>query len=667
MHARFLRLVLLPALVLNLLAYGLISTFFQPQAVHAQAYVVNSDPIDGSTISSAPHTIRIFFNDSISPLSTSAVRYVKNGDLVNLSSHSSISASNRQEIDISLPTDAPQGSYLVSWTAISTVDGRTTYGSIGFNVGSSSLGLSGQVILGPSSSTDFAGIRSLDLLGLLSVAWEWLVLAALVFWIGILVIERLVLVRTARSTALLDRARRQSLPLQWLCLSAMLIGEVITLLLREVHVTRALYNGTLDFSALGPFLSQTVYGWLWLLRIVLLLLISGLLWWFSRPYQRQLQTSPQQVTRADSLRTTGKRPSSGSLKSQVEVVDRPSRPPVRVVEPQGKLYTRGMTQGLLLLTLLLVITYALTSTPLAQSRIPVMFLNGLSLLAQGTWLGGTVYLGYIIIPLLATIEGDGGAELLVALLRNLTPYLVGGVLVELGSLVFLGETTIPTLASLSSDPYGRTLLVSIALDSVILLLALYIVLVMRPGITRRAVLLPVVDAELPARRTRQSALERQTRNLKYLISIQTVLGAGILLCAALMLFFAPPIVFPPITYANQPVSSATSTPVQTQQAGGLSVTLQFSPAHANALNTVTVHIVTTQGTVVTNAHVQLTITMQTMNMGVTQQTANNNGSDYTASFPASDAFSMSGVWNIRVTIQQPGQATVTMTFPVPVA
>ena len=665
MHARFIRLVLLPALVLNLLAYGIIVTIFEPQAAHAQAYVIGSDPVDGSTVSTMPKHIRIFFDASISTLSNATLLYVKNGDFVPVQGQSFVSPSDQHEMDIPVPDNSPQGSYFVRWTAISTLDGHTTYGSIGFDFGTSSLGIPGQVVLGPSSSNDLA-VRNLDFLGTLSVAWEWLVQVALIFWLGILVTERLVLVQTERATPLLDRVRRQSLPMQWLCLSAILVGEVVTMLLREVHVTRALYDGTLDFSALVPFLTQTVYGRVWLVRVLLLLIALGLFWWQSRPYQKQQGSSNSSTSRSGSPRLHRERSTTGSQKPATEIMERPSRPPTSITSMQERLYTRGSTITWFVLAVLLLCTYALTGIQVSQLQANEMVYSGFSLLAQGIWFGSLAYLGYILLPLVPTIGGDSNAEVVASFLRKQTPYLVAAIVIEVSCMLFMIEGTIVQWNQWLTDPYGRALLISSVFIVLMLLLTLYTLLIVRPRLARQAALLPVVDVELPARRARQTALERSTRGLKQLVSIQALLGAAVLLCAALMTFYSPPIVYPNVHYSNPPANTTTGTPVQTQSANGLTVTLQVSPGRVNTTNTVTLHIKDSSGTPVTNAHVKMITNMQLMDMGTALQNATANGATYTASFTASDAFSMSGKWDVRVIIQRAGHTDVTMTFSVPI-
>src|SRR5437660_4798983 len=121
------------------------------------------------------------------------------------------------------------------------------------------------------------------------VAWDWLVLLALTFWVGILAMEWLVISwaagnRTGTGNALVlpDQIARQSMPLQWLCLAALLVGEVITLILRTTLLTQGLGGGGIDPGALGQLIIATSYGYLWLVRIVCIIAALGLLRWTTR-------------------------------------------------------------------------------------------------------------------------------------------------------------------------------------------------------------------------------------------------------------------------------------------------------------------------------------------------------------------------------------------------
>jgi len=666
-HMRYLKLVLLPALLLNIVIYCVAVVVLQPQTALAHAYVVGSDPVDGSTVTVVPKIVRIYFNANISSISVARVLYVQSSEYVMIQTHSTLATNDMRELDTYLPTNLTGGSYFIRWTAIANDDGHTTFGSIGFDVGRSSTGVQGTPTLGPSSSNCVGNtcendIRRLDVLGILAVAWEWLVLAALTLWIGILITERVILARAEHVTDLLDRARRRALPLQWLCLSALLVGELVTLALRSVHVTRALNNGVLDFSALPTLLTDTFYGHLWLVRMILLVLALVLLWQMTKPRQQEerehsaqriahsTRTGPLRLQQASSLA-----PTTGSIK----VV------PLSTITAPLQRYT-----GLwLLLAVSVVCTYALTENAVSviQPHASAIVLTGLLLLTQSVWFGGFAYLGYVVLPLLSIVDLNSNTETIVSFLRRMTPFIVGSIGVQFVSLLFLSETTINAPHLLLDDPYGRSLLVRLVLMALVLSVILLILFVVRPKLMRQTLLLPVVNTELPARRTRQSALERTTRTLKALVNIQAWLSGGVLLCAALMSFYAPPIVFPAISYANPPATT-TGTPdntnTQQQKVGDFTVGLQVLPGRATTANTVTVSITDAKGKSVTNAKVRLVVNMQGMDMGTAIKQANTKSATYVATFAPGEAFSMSALWNIEIRFQVPGQAAQKASFQV---
>lgn len=628
----------------------------QPVAL-AHAFVIGSDPVDGSTISNAPRVVRIFFDAPISPASIAHV-FTPDERIVD-AARSSISASNPRELDTPLiaPDRLPEGSYTVRWTALASVDGRTTHGVIGFNVGQSSSGLSGETILGPSTSNI---MPVLDLTSVLAVAWEWLVLMALTFWVGILVTEGLILDRVERTAALFVHTRKQARPLQWLCLSALLVGEIITLVLRGAQLSQVLNGGGLDLAALWHILTQTTYGYLWFARMALILSALGLLWWTSR-----------QQSNTGRARQAG-RPGGRfrQVRQRVTQEQNPAKeePLEDDMTTTGSISWKRYTVVWLLLAGLILFTLALSgdAAALAQPHISAIILDWLYLAARCIWFGSLAYLGYVLLPLLAVGEADHNAEVLTTLLRRFRPLMLGAAGVLLVSGLYLAEGSLTTAQQLISDPYGRTLLVACVFVAIMLLLSAYALFVLGPKLTRQAALLPVVDAEMPAKRTRQLALEQTVRRLKQALSVQSWLGAGVLFCAALMAFFAQPIVFPAINYAQSSANTTTSPTtqiVQTQQVGNLSITLQVLPGRVDYVNTVIVTM-TDSGIPVTDAQVQITTNMDLMDMGTAHETVKGGNPTYIATFDKNAAFSMFGVWDIRLNIQRPHRAPVQVTFPV---
>lgn len=656
MHQRFFTHVLLPALLLGILA-NICLNALRPPAALAHAFVIGSDPIDGSTIARAPEVVRIFFNASISPISTAHVYVIsQDGQLQDVSaSHSTVAGNNLRELDTPLQTPLPQGGYEVKWTAVANDDGYTTFGLIGFNIGHSSTGLSGVSTLGPSTSNNVQAARTLNLIGVLTVAWEWLVLVALTFWVGILVMERFFLTETERSASLLELVKKQALPVQWLCLAALLVGETVILILRATAMTQILHDGSIDLGVLGPLLTQTNYGHLWLLRTALLLLALGLLWWTSRTRRDTAlaQETPQAVTRSGPL------PSSTSQEQNI-----PGSTPKE--EGASRMQQR-YTSVWMLLAGLIVFIQALTSDAeqVAQLRGSAIVFDWLYLVAQCTWFGGLAYLGFVLLPL--TLRSDSAAEILAAFLRRFTPLILGSIGVLLISGLFLSESTVSNAQQLLSDPYGRTLLIAIILIAVIILLSAYTFLILRPKFIRQAVLLPVVNAELPARRARLFALEQTERNMKQLLGVQTTLCAAVLLCIAFMSFYAPAIVFPNITYSNPSLPANSTENIQTKQVGNLSLSLQLLPGRVDAANTLVVIINDLNDKSVTDAQVRFTINMETMDMGTTSIMTKGGNPLYVASLRKGKGFSMAGLWDIGVVVQRPGQPPVKTNFQVMVS
>lgn len=675
-----------------LLAFEWLPLLSRAPVAFAHAFVIGSDPVDGSTVSTAPTVVRIFFNEEISSASIAHV-FTPDGHIVD-AARSSIPATNPRELDTPLttPGELPQGGYTVRWTALANDDGYTTHGVIGFNIGHSSVGLPGQTILGPSTSNV---LPQLDLFGILMVAWDWLVLLALTFWVGILAVGGLVVARPESqqaSSGVIHKESRQeeselytetspmlivpvsSIPLQWLCLMALLVGEFITLILRATFLTQGLGGSGINLGVLDQLVIETNYGHLWLVSIVCIGIALGLLWWTTREHDR-IDNTPgtrrpksrfshmrQQVAQGADVTVLDE----DAKKAAVEELGTSSVSATagEVVLPRWYTIVGLALAGLILLTM----AFSSDEAQLAQPHVSAVVLNWLYLVAQSLWFGGLACLGYVLLPLLPGDKPDHRGEILASLLQRLIrPMLaIFGVLLVSG--LFLSESSLTSAQQLINDPYGRALLVKLILIILMFVLSVYTLFIIRPNLARQALLLPVVEAELPTRRVRQSALQRTERRLKQLLAIQSWLGGGVLLCAALMTFYAPPIVFPVANYtpaaSTSAASPATTSNAQTQKVGNLSVTLQVLPGRVDYANTVVITINDSDGNPVTDAQVQLTTNMEVMDMGTAHATVKGGNPTYIAVFNKDAAFSMFGAWDISVRIERPNQAPVQTVFKV---
>jgi methionine-rich copper-binding protein CopC len=103
------------------------------QQVLAHAVLVNADPVPNSIVNTPPKEVWILFSEPIEPafsqiqvFSQSGQR-VDNGDLT-------VANSDNTALSVSLPLLA-EGTYLVNWRVLSTVDGHATSGTFPFGYG----------------------------------------------------------------------------------------------------------------------------------------------------------------------------------------------------------------------------------------------------------------------------------------------------------------------------------------------------------------------------------------------------------------------------------------------------------------------------------------------------------------------------------------------------
>src|SRR5438874_1368762 len=96
------------ALILSILGYICSMALIQPSVASAHAYVIGSDPVDGSTVAKVPKEVHIYFNAPISPLSSAHVYFTQSGDYVNVeAAPSRVALLNAQELII--PIKTPNG------------------------------------------------------------------------------------------------------------------------------------------------------------------------------------------------------------------------------------------------------------------------------------------------------------------------------------------------------------------------------------------------------------------------------------------------------------------------------------------------------------------------------------------------------------------------------
>jgi hypothetical protein len=284
-----------------------------------------------------------------------------------------VSSTNARELVTPLlrPEQLAQGGYLIRWTALATEGGHTTQGTIGFDLGRSSTGLPGDVIIGPSTSNR---LPQLDLLGGLSLLWQWLTLLAVLCWTGLLAMEYLLGQGKLLFSSVLTQVKQHPFQVQWLCLATLMLGEIVTLVLRTFQLTSARDSKNADLHTFAQLLFATHYGGFWLLRLVCLLVAAILLWWTVRLAR---QPSGKRMS-AWWHHVLGRIAEAYGLTSAEQ-----SNVPIHSTGPRP-------SSGVLLFLLgVILLTFALSADAIPTTLPPIstIALRWLSLAAQGLWFG----------------------------------------------------------------------------------------------------------------------------------------------------------------------------------------------------------------------------------------------------------------------------------------
>jgi len=98
----------------------------------AHALLVRSDPSSGATVASSPKTVKMWFNEEITPDQSSARIVDSDGAVV--TGTRPVSSGDPRLLQLALPP-LPTDSYGVLWTVTAEDDGHTTTGTVVFGVG----------------------------------------------------------------------------------------------------------------------------------------------------------------------------------------------------------------------------------------------------------------------------------------------------------------------------------------------------------------------------------------------------------------------------------------------------------------------------------------------------------------------------------------------------
>ncbi len=400
----------------------------------AHANVIRSDPEQNSVLAQAPAAVTIWFTEPLEPRLSQIQVLDSQGQQVDRGD-SSVNRQDATVLSVSLPP-LPNGTYVVAWTNVSSVDGHKVRGSFLFSIGQP---LDAAALPVPPAqplvqSPFEPGLRWLSLLSILAV-------------VGGLGFERLILRPVLRREdagearrQLGERLARRMLTFIWPVLGLFLLASLGQLLLQ----TMITYDLSFE-QALSPqlitVLFETGWGRLWLWRLALLLVMPVVL-----DLALIVPPGPQN----------------------------PASPPA--LFPSLARFLAPAAGAGILLTLSLGSHAAATG----EIRAAAVFNDYLHLLAAAFWAGSLFHFTLGIPLIMGSLAKPQRREVLAALVSRFSLWagLSVGILIVTGLYSSYAQVTI--WPALTATPYGVALLVKLGLILPLLALGALNLLWVRP-------------------------------------------------------------------------------------------------------------------------------------------------------------------------------------------
>jgi copper transport protein len=384
----------------------------------AHADIVRSDPAANAVLDQAPSQITIEFTEPVEPrLSKIEVLY-DDGSIAD-NNDTTRDPANPAVLHVSLK-DSREGTYIVSWRALSEADGHVTSGSFVFSVGQpiDPAKLSAQGSGAVTSPLDMIA-RALTFIGQAIIA-------------GVVAFRWLVWRPALKAAQLNDEVDARSVPLTKRVLIGALalagVGAVLMLIAQTAN----------SGGSIGDWLGTRV-GRVWLGRVATLIAIGVLL---------------------DDVAASG-----------------------RAATARGKWFSTIVSIWLPL-QLLFLTTLTSHSAAISQPPIIPFAIDFVHLIATSIWVGGLAMLAFVAPRVAQTLGDEDRSWLWLRTVVNFSTFAavaVGALLVTGSYLSFLH---IGSWTALIGTTYGRVLLLKVALVSVVMLIGGYNLLVIKPQLDR---------------------------------------------------------------------------------------------------------------------------------------------------------------------------------------
>jgi copper transport protein len=376
--------------------------FLFPSVSSAHAYIIKSTPFENEILKTSPQRVSIQFDESIQPVFNSLQVFDSNGNQID-QKNSHINPKNSSILDADLKKHLPNGTYRIQWKVVSN-DGHPVKGVIPFQIGVGSKL--------PSPAVLAKGAKGYTPHGDLIVI-RWFQYISNACFVGILFIYLLILPMELRNETLFKKI---FIRIIWLSYFLLLFSIILSLPLQATIESGTSWSKVLHTQALGDIISNTLFGHIWLIQMVILFTLAV----------------------------------SNNLLSIN-----------RITKPIGQWLCFSLGIGLLL-------TKALTShASSTTNKYLSITMDFFHLFAASIWIGSLLSI-VALLPLLKNINTN---PLYLKIIQRFSKW--GIILVILLSFtgVFSSFTFIPNLPSLIHTDYGRVLLSKVVLLFLMLILA----------------------------------------------------------------------------------------------------------------------------------------------------------------------------------------------------
>ena len=661
----------------------------------AHALLMKSDPAANAILNAPPAQVKMWFSEDINPGTSRAVVVdTTNREVDNKDAH--VSDDDSKEMIVTLPL-LKAGTYVVVWRTQSADDGHITGGSFIFRIAAPDgsvppvpATLPSGNIPGGAGLAD-ASSSGLDAPSIAQAVFTWLALLGMVFWVGGVIWETWILPSgLARDSALREAAlasERRFRRLAPLALIVVLVADIGMILAQSAELAGD-FTGAVSPPLLRAVLFGSRFGAFWWMReLVALAALTLTLAAIKRglPLGREASGATLPTTADDDGAI------AGWGHELLLTLRRIPQLPGRLV---AGLRARTLTgAALVLLAGALIVAFALSGHAAAVPNNELAYalaVDLLHLVCNAAWVGGLLYISLIFVPALARLDVRSRARVLALGLPEFgaVAILSAFLLALTGSL----NTTIhlSSIQQFLTTAYGRTLFVKIELFLLMVGISAWHAFRVRPQLAQ---MLAEQDARagspvaVPVAATHDysgsngygaahgkgnssgnsgngsnggnTPLREMAVKLEDWLRREAMLGAAVLLCAALLGAFAGTLAAAP---SGATPTTASGPFLQTLQAGDYAVTLNVVPAKFGT-NTFTVTVKDSKGQPVENAIVVLTTDMLDMDMGEQSVSLKPVGLDQPGVYSGQGELTMGGHWALIVKVVPPGaKQPLTPTF-----